>query len=143
MIRPGKEEDIDQAIDLVREFCEESLGEYGYHIEPDAARQTFKQFVDHSLVIEEGGRILGVIAGYVSQNAISRQMIYHEQLWYVLRDHRRKGIALLEAMEKRCCDQGISFFIMGCMGNSMFERLDGFYKKRGYKFLEAHYIKEL
>lgn len=61
IIRPATVSDIEGAIDLLKEFQDESLAEYGLMIDAELAKQTCLNYVDNSLVIECGSQVVELL----------------------------------------------------------------------------------
>ena len=96
-----------------------------------------------ALVLEVGGDVVGVISGHVISEGVHAGKVFQETIWYVKEKYRGYGKRLLKALELRCRKQGLQAIIMARMGNRMGERVEVYYKKLGWTFLEAHYIKPL
>lgn len=142
-IRPGSVEDIPQAIPLIEEFVEVSLVEYGFQISSVYALEAFKKFVAFSLVLIVENKIVGLIAGTLLHHPLTGEKIFQEQVWYVSKRYRRYGLALLDALEQKLLEVGADKLIMGYMANSMSEKLHKLYESIGFRFMEAHFIKEI
>jgi N-acetylglutamate synthase-like GNAT family acetyltransferase len=142
-IRKAVIEDIDAAIDLLNEFKEESLAEYGMDLDLETIRQTCEKYIGSTLVAEENGKIIGIIAGTLMRLPTFTTPIYLESVWYVSKAHRRVGIHLLRTLEELCKSQGISHLIMAHMMNSKTDKLGEFYRRQGFIPYEINYIKKL
>ena len=64
-----------------------------------------------------------------------------ETFWFVLPEHRGKGILLFNAFEKWADKQGCKNKAMIHMADSFPETLSKFYKRKGYELAEYHFIK--
>jgi N-acetylglutamate synthase-like GNAT family acetyltransferase len=142
-IRQATEADIDNAIDLLKEFQEESLVVYGFEINFQTAQQLLKAYVATSLILEADDKIVGVISGTVNTYPLDGSKIYQEAVWFVSKPYRRHGLLLLKSLEDNCRENGIKHLVMVHLGNSIGEKVERFYIKQGFKGLEKHYIKTL
>lgn len=144
IIRPARIEDLENAIELLNEFHEESIKLFGTSIDKDAARNIITQFKDYALVVDDGSKIRGVIAGHVTIYPLDGAKIYNEAVWFVSKQYRSWGIRLLKALEKKCRDEwGIKYIVMARMINAYSEKIGAFYESIGYKPMEIQYIKTL
>ena len=142
-IRLAKESDFEDGIELIKEFREESLKDYGVEVKPDQIQEVFKQCIANTLVIDIDGKVVGTIAGIVTCLPADGSKVYQEVIWYVKKVYRKYGVLLLKKLEEFCRGQGIKHIIMIGMANLKAEKLANFYKKLGFKELETHYIKNL
>ncbi|MFA5388877.1 MAG: GNAT family N-acetyltransferase [Candidatus Omnitrophota bacterium] len=142
-IRKATIADIDSAIDLLKEFQEESLAEYGIRIELNFAKEFVKTYVANSLVIEAEGKIVGVVSGIITDYPLDGSKIYQEAVWYVSKAYRKYGIKLLKHLEDKCRAEGIRHLVMVHLGNDIGEKIERFYLHNNFKYLEKHYIKTL
>lgn len=142
-ISKGRKEDIPFAYDLIDEFCKESLEEYGIALNRELVTAVVDKFTDYFYVMHVHGKLVGLISGFIGDNFINGTKYFHEQVWYVSKEYRRYGIKLLKTIEQRCLSEGIKSFILIHMGNLRPEKMRGLYEHLGYKFLEAHYVKNI
>lgn len=142
-VRPGTREDIADAVPLIEEFVAESIAEYGLTLSVDHALGAFVRFVNNSLVMIKDSKIIGVLAGTLAVHPLTGKQIFQEQVWFVSKPHRRYGIKLIRTLEANLIKLGVDKLIMGYMANSKSDKLHGFYETMGFRFLEAHFIKDL
>lgn len=142
-IRPANGKDIPPVLKLMREFSKESLEEYGFEVNPEHCLEVFKQYVDSSLVAESDGEIVGVLAGFISSYALDGSKVFNELVWFVKKDNRTVGVAMIYAIESMCRRIGVKHIVMACMSNSKHDKIAKFYQDHGYKHLETHYIKQI
>ena len=143
MIRLARESDIEKSIDLIKEFHQESLKEYGFQVDPEKAKLLFKQYVATSLVIDLEDKIVGVISGTINTFPTDGSKVFQEVVWYVSKKYRKYGVLLLKKLEDYCQEQGVTHIVMANMANLKAEKLAKFYKRLGFKELEVHYIKKI
>jgi len=142
-IRQGRENDFAQAMELVAAFAEESLHEYGVHLEIDQLQKTFDEVYFSSFVAVEDGKVVGVLAGHLIPDRCSDELTYEEVVWYMSKEHRKYGIKLFNYVQQWCVVHGIQRISMSCMHNSKTEKLFALYEKMGFKPMETRFIKVL
>ena len=142
MIRPAEIKDIDSLVELGVEFGNKSLFIHTLQVSERKIRETMTNAIANIsmilLVLEIDGKIEGGIFGMVLTPYFSDEKILQEMALY----SRQKmgGIRLIEAFECRAKEIGIKKIIIG--SKPMFYDLGKIYKRRKYKLLEEHYIKE-
>jgi hypothetical protein len=134
-------EDIPQSLELMREFSQESLNEYGFEIKPEQALELSKQFVDTSIVAIKDNKIIGILAGTIGIYPLDGSKVFQEIAWYVSKHHRIYGVTLLYRLDEFCKQWGVKHIIMAHMSNCKANKLDEFYTRLGYRELEVQYIK--
>lgn len=142
-IRQARPEDIDAAQELIEEFKQESLAEYGMDLDIEQIRSTVSSYIGTSLVAEAEGKIVGILAGTLTRLPIISTPIYLESVWYVSKAHRRIGIRLLKSVEELAVNLGCRHMIMAHMMNSKSDKLGKFYESMGFVPYEINYIKQL
>jgi GNAT superfamily N-acetyltransferase len=128
---------------LCQAFSDESLKEYGLEVEQDRLDQMIEVCKDISYFLVVEGKPVGVIAGLIVNNLTNGKSALQEVIWYVDREYRSHGKALMEAFEEAARARGCDSIVMALMCNSMSDRLDKFYKRLGFRPFEVQYIKEL
>jgi GNAT superfamily N-acetyltransferase len=135
--------DIASANNLIKEFTDEALGEYGFTFNERNIYRMIEGCIDHSFVLEHEGEVVGVLAGFIVKGFSDGEEIYQETIWYVSKKHRRYGIKLLKATEDYVKSIGIKKMMMVHLGNETSNKMQRFYEAMGYRHLETQYIKEL
>jgi len=145
MIRLITKDDIDRVLPLVEAFYEESLKYFGFPMSREATILSIEQHIknESALVMEEEGKIVGVIGGHFIQFLGSDFKAFQEVMWYILPEHRKNGLKLFKETERHCKSIGISAIIMCYMANLNSEKMKKFYKAQGYMPLEVQWIKKL
>jgi len=133
----------DEVLELIKQFHENSLGDYGFEVEDDFILKYEETHGDTTFVMLEGDKVIGILGGLVVTHPMAEEKVYQESIWYVEEKRRKHGIRLFKHLELWCKDQGIKHIVMAFMHNSMSDRLLEFYKRMGYKPMETHLIKEL
>lgn len=143
MVRQATEQDIDAIRELIELFHAESLDSFGLYCDVSTTVVAIKANLATGFVLEDDGEIIGVLGGVIGSAISSVGKVYQELVWYVKPDRRRYGCLLLDYVEKWCKENGIQKILMVHMGNFKKDTMEKYYLRRGYKFLEAHYIKEI
>lgn len=96
------------------------------------------------LLAEREGKVVGIIAGRFVQGSEDMGIFFEEILWYVDPEHRGIGLMLFKRMMAICDERedcnGVS---MWAYCNSSLEKVDGLYKRCGFKEIERKYYKKL
>jgi len=143
-IRLAEETDIEDGLELIKEFTEESLKDYGAGaVNPEQIKAVFKLCIGSTLVVEKDGLIVGTVAGIVNNFPSDGSKVYQEIIWYVSKAYRKYGVLLFRKLEEFCRAKGIKHIIMIHLANLKAAKLDRFYTRLGFKELETHYIKTL
>ena len=142
-IRPATQADIPEALELIHEFHEEALNAYGMFCDDEVASELMPKMVNTTLVMVMGGKIVGLISGYITASILSKQPLFQEMMWFVSKKHRRYGIKLMDALEEACRKAGIKNIVAGYMGDRKIGAFEKLYKDRGYRLLEVQYVKTL
>lgn len=143
IVRQARYEDIEGVLKLVREFQKEGLDEFKLYSDEAKTKLVIRSNIEHSLVMEKDGEIIGCLGGQITTSIASTDKVWEELLWFVTQKYRLHGVKLLKELERKCREWGIKQVLMVHLGNLNADKMKRFYKKRDYKFLEAHYIKTL
>jgi GNAT superfamily N-acetyltransferase len=143
MIRPAVAEDLDKVMPLIYEFKDESLKDYGVDINTDLIKSTVSKYLGSTFVAEDEGKIIAILAGYLTYYPTISTPVYQEEIWYSAKDYRYSGVKLLKHLEEWCKNRGVSHIIMGSMINSCHAKLTDFYIKLGFIPMQVQYIKVL
>jgi N-acetylglutamate synthase-like GNAT family acetyltransferase len=139
-IRLAQERDFDGVLELIKEFQEESINAYDLLCDDKIAKALMPEFLETSLVMLLDGELIGVIAGRVMDYPLNGEKVFQEVLWFVKKEHRIYSSEFLTALEEQVKKWGIKKLVMSYFGHL---ELDRFYRAKGYRFLEAHYIKNI
>jgi len=142
-IRKGLPQDYPSAMELIAEFSEEALAEYGTYLDPDRLKETFDSAYPTSFALVHEDKVVGILAGRIGNDICSKRPVYEELVWFMTKKFRRHGMKLLNHAEGWCRDKHISRITMCCMHNSVTEKLWALYTKMGYRPMETRFIKEL
>jgi len=142
-IRKGLPEDYAPAMELIADFAEESLSEYGTYLDPAQLQKTFNAVYETSFVAVKDEKVIGILAGRIIEDLCSKRPVYEELVWYMHKKYRRYGIRLFYYIQSWCYLNNISRITMSCMHNSKTEKIFELYKKMGFRPMETRFIKEL
>jgi len=141
-IRRTTDEDLPRILELVHEFHAEGLDKYGLFCDDDIANKIMPKMVETSLVMMAEDKVVGVIAGFVTNHIVSNKRLFQEVVWFISKKYRKYGARLLKRMETFCKELECEHMVMVNMGGRS-EAFERFYTKNGYKLLEVQFIKQL
>jgi GNAT superfamily N-acetyltransferase len=134
-----------QTYDLAKMMLEESpFSGMGDDIQEllEISKEHGGLFVEH-----EGDNVIGFL--------VAMLVFYHPVIgpckmateigWYVHPDFRHKGVArrLLDRYDEWAYREGCTHSLTSAMFNDSYEQVKSLYEKRGYKIVEASFIKEV
>lgn len=119
------------------EFCESSFINYW-----EALLDSGNGFM--ILVEHKDGDIIGGAGGVVTNFQTSKDLNSIEMFWWVDPEFRGEvGLKLYKEFEAESKRRGAKRILMAYMANSMPDKLERFYKSRGFVPFEHHVIKDL
>jgi len=142
MVRPAEERDIEPTLELLKDFHSESLNKYSLFCDDTTARATMKSLYPTSFILQLEGKVVGVLGGTVAVYPLNNEKIYHEWVWYVNKKYRLHGIILYHKLEDYFKEKDIKKIVMITLANNA-DKLEKFYRRLGFTFLEKHFIKEV
>lgn len=97
------------------------------------------------LAMNDENQPVGMVAAMATQPIFSDVKIAGELIWWVDVEYRqtRAGLELLNALETWAKQSGCSAITMTLLEDPNFDKIDGIYKKFGYRPSERSYLKEL
>lgn len=143
IIRQTNLDDFDKIIQLLTEFQDEILKEYGLNLNTPNFKEEMLAYVETSFLAEKEGKLIGILAGKLINFPFSTDRIYQEALWFVCKEYRSVGLRLMNRLVEWCKEQGIKFIVTSRIANFKPEKLDAFYKRIGFIPYEVNYIKEV
>ena len=141
-IRPMTVDDFTACVNLVDEFYDESLSNLG-KLDVDCLYKAFMGSYKTSFVATYRNKVIGMLAGELSDNTITGEKVYHEIVWFATKKYRSCGIRLLKHVEQYCIDNDIPCMVIGYMANLNATKMDRFFSRTGYIFLEKQFMKRL
>lgn len=142
-IRYATRDDVDRAVELIRESHEAAGFEFPF-IE-SYARAIFFRHISNSdavcIVLELSGAVQGVLLAVHSQHPFGAGRIARETLWYISKKGRGgSAIKMLKEYEKWATSQKCD---MVSMASLVSNDVSAIYERLDYKPLEVHFIKAL
>jgi len=134
---------LDDLAKLIEKFYQEALNDYGQTMDQMSLEHFEESLGSSSFVMLHDDKVIGIMAGQVVTQLMSQKLIYQEIVWYVDKEYRSRGTALMQHLETWCHENGIDQIVMALMCNSKADRLLAFYKRLGYRPMEMHLIKDI
>ena len=132
-----------EVVQLIKEFFEESLAEFGQKFKLEALNDAIEKNKKHSFLLIIDSKCVGLVAGFEIKSPYNDERVFHEMVWYVNKQYRTKGVFLLKHTFKQLKELGFSQVIMTLMHNSKTEKLGRFYSRLGFVPFETHYLARL
>lgn len=98
-------------------------------------------FKDWSYGLFHDDKMVGVLAGNVTQLFLINDLAWYEALFLIEKPYRGKALKLINFARADLKSRGIKYMTLGVADPS--KNVRHLYKKLGYKFLDAHYIAKL
>lgn len=118
------------------EFCEKSFIDFWTAM---LQQDGFMLLWEH-----KDGDIIGGAGGVVTNLQTSSQAVCIEMFWWVDPEFRGDiGLKLFNAFELEAKERGAKRLLMAYMANSMPDKLERFYRAKGFVPFEYHVIKQL
>lgn len=94
---------------------------------------------------EDNNKIEGGILFSIVSDIFTNKILLKEIFWFVLPEKRNSWVAykLIKEAEKFATENNIDSIFMAHMANPNPEKLSMFYKKIGYNFIQAEYLKKI
>ena len=145
MIRLATEDDVDDLVEIAKEFYAEQLHKTGITLKNDDELKIDLTSIiglenSISLVIVEDDIVVGVISGIITNRMFFEGKIAQELVWFVSKVNRVSGIKLLKEFEKICIEKGCNEIVMVAFNNT---HANDIYEKLGYSKLETNYQKRI
>lgn len=154
MIRKATKNDLPKLIDMGRMFFHHAgLDKIGMKIDPGSLERLIEQIARGTLrgiclVYEASdGTIAGSIAGILHPWMLCQEQLMATELWWWVAPEYRGSVAgmkLLKEFIEWARTEGGTHVFMIAIGNTPEEAMvKKIYEKRGFQFLETHYILEV
>jgi hypothetical protein len=149
MIREANIKDIPSLIKRGPHFFKHAgFEDKGLIFDEDSTYKTLQFLITDEngiVLVNEDKKINGFIYGLLSPFPLNyNQIILTEFAWWVDPTARNTtGLKLLKEFEKEGIIKGATLMVMVTSDSFQEEKLKKFYKKKGFKHLEHHYIKRL
>lgn len=150
MIKIAELEDLPGLLNVIKNFFDNSpfngLTEFNPSIASDTAKRILQGPKENGIILLylKDGVVKGVLAGLAHELFFSADKVATELCWWVDEDARgRDSLELIEAYEFWAEKVGCSIVSMANLTGTTGERLDKYYKRRGYTPLETAYGKKV
>ncbi len=150
MIREATIDDILEINKMAPDFWEDALKPLGLGYNPADFVRYLVFLIENPITIilvsEEDGVVTGTAAGILSPWFMDNsQLILTEQWVWVDPESRGKGLfdKLIGGLVDWGKGRGASLLSMIAIGSSTEKQVRDFYEARGFKFAEAHFIREI
>lgn len=153
MIRPfRKDEDIKKLFHVLEAWLDESRSQVRkFGIETDVTEyiDEVNELIhseDHDLlVMEVAGKIIGLMGLTTFKNPLGKQIMANAHYWYILQNHRGKGISFIKearnwARGKKCSH---IIFNSSVMASELHYKVCQIYELLGMKKFETSYIEKI
>jgi RimJ/RimL family protein N-acetyltransferase len=138
-------EDIEDMVDMGVQMHAESAFS-GLDFDREKCRSLGQYYVDNpdthfGVVAVLDGRVIGMLAGYVTPYYFGNDLIASDILWFVAPKHRgsRAGILLLQAFIKWSADRGASEVCIGISTAVAHEKTGRVLERFGFKHVGGNY----
>ena len=150
MIREMTIEDVPRVAEMAKDFHQYAIADKGLEFSPsDFVRySTFlmESSIANILILEIEEKVIGTIAGIISPWFMNfSQLILTELWWWVDPEHRKGKIAfeLLDALTEWGKYCGATRMTMVSIGADREEIIKRYYKRKGFIYMETHFVKEI
>lgn len=144
-IRPLRIDDLPAAAALGRFFYEE--GALPGVLVPEVFIATWTHMLSsgNGVIFGKfaGDELVGFLGGVIYNDPNDGELVASEFFWFIRKEYRGGGIALLDAFEEWAKGMGAKRIVMVHLTNLMPESLGAFYRRRGYSPIEVHYMMEV
>lgn len=137
---------LDSITPLAKQFWQEGklIGNYDESSFISNWTNLIKQDVGRIIGAYRGDKLIGMFGFVVSKDPNDNVLVSQEMFWFVDPQYRKgEGLLLFNAYEKIVTDIGVKRIGMVHLESIHSEKLEKLYKKRGYKTIEKHYMKEI
>lgn len=143
IIERGSEKRYAEVLQIVKNFYQEALKEYGTQIDEATLLNNFAKYQKDSFLLIIDGKCEGLIAGVEVRDPLNNAKVYQEIIWYVNEPHRKYGVFLLNKTLEILKTEGYTSMVMALMHNSKTEKIGKLYERMGFKPFETHYLRNL
>lgn len=145
MIRLATIKDLPKLSNIAEQFysSSETLDDFDIEVFVLNWQKIIETKIGILLLLINEGNIVGVLGGIKYQDVNSENLIASELFWFVEKEHRGQGSELLELFEKWAKINKCKKIIMVHLADLMPDRLEVFYRRKGYRKMEVHYVKEV
>ena len=149
-IRLARFGDMQAMLEMAKEFYDYAeLDLFGLSFDRNSFADVLAHYINSPncvvLVAEVDGQVVGSIAGVLTPWFMNLAQVNVGETWWFVRPEFRgqAGRMLLDAFEAWAAGAGARVVCVAGFAAKRFAVLERLYKRRGYKLLEAHFVKEL
>jgi len=142
MIRQGEPRDVERVYNIVTQFIDNAKFWCIHLVDKTKAYKFISEVLPTSFIAEEGGKITGMVAGYITTYMLSEDKVYQTVFWWVDKEHKEVSLKLYNALEQACKVTGVKYLVMAHLWDESVH-LERFYNMHGFRKLETHYIREI
>ena len=144
MIIQATEKELSQGVLLGNQFSKESkFVRFNADIVIENVKNLIKNNIGVLFFAYADFELIGMICGIKYPDFLTRSLTAMELFWFVDKRKRGVGLKLLIKFESWARKENCKSIIMMHLSDSMPEEVKTIYEKKGYQYLESHYIKEL
>lgn len=150
MIRPLIKSDVDDLLDLGKDFWQEcSMSITGNFPRNVVYRRLYSGILENKIFgwcYEKENKIISAAIFTILENFWTQESQMSELAWFCKKNQRGSlsNLKILKTAEKYAKEKKIKLFCMGRIsGTNTFDKLHEFYLKNGFFFLESTYLKVL
>ena len=144
MIIQATEKEVDQIILLGNQFSKESkFVRFNGDVVIENVKKLIRANAGVLFLAHDESKLIGMICGIRYPDFLTGLWTAMELFWFVDKRKRGIGLKLLVRFESWARKENCKNIIMMHLSDSMTEEVKTKYEKKGYQYLESHYIKEL
>ena len=144
IVREAKRTDIDKLVALGIEFANVSQASHGFTVSEKKIRLFTQEIIGKddwiNLVLEDEGKIKGILAGVVNTPFFSEDILAQEVFWYV-QEGGKEGLKLMFQFEILAKQRGCKKISFGY--KPAFVDMKVIFDRMGYRLMESQYIKDV
>ena len=138
-------DDLDNLVDLAEEFYSSSQFLNGF--DKEISKRSWTNFIAGGtgaiFAIKEDDAFHGMLGVVKFPDINTGELIACEMFWFVSKEHRGKGLLLVNAFEEWAKQEGCKKVAIAHLEDSMPDSLEKLYVRMGYTLSEKTYIKEV
>jgi hypothetical protein len=137
---------LDSITPLATQFWQEGklIGKYDESSFVENWKNLINQDVGRILGAYRNDKLIGILGFVASKDPNDNALVSQEMFWFVDPQYRKgEGLLLFNEYEKIATDIGVKRIGMVHLDGIHSEKLEKLYKKRGYRTIEKHYMKEI
>ncbi len=149
-VRQATKSDHSEMERIVSNFFQENeFTRLGIEIDLKSTNKLVELITDNHLMlvletVEEKPTIVGGVGGMIIPFLFNdKVLMFQEFFFYIEPKYRKYSLLLFRELELACKRLEVNNIIMGFPSYNNMDRLERFYKMRGFRKLETHFIKRI